>query len=115
MQAAEAGLAATVQRIPRSVPLNVFENWRSTVGFTLGPVVLILLTMLCTGHFSRVPKSDLEAVQAEKTQLQQRNEQLLTQGRFYYDQVQQYRKKFPKAAPYFPKYMAPATPAPAAE
>jgi hypothetical protein len=115
LKAAEASLQATAQQIPRSVPLNVFENWRSTVGFTLGPVALILLTMLCTGHFSRVPKADLEAVQAEKTQLQQRNEQLLTQGRFYYDQVQQYRKKFPKTAPYFPKYVAPATPAPAAE
>jgi hypothetical protein len=115
LKAAEASLQATAQQIPRSVPLNVFENWRSTVGFTLGPVALMLLTMLCTGHFSRVPKADLEAVQAEKTQLQQRNEQLLTQGRFYYDQVQQYRKKFPKAAPYFPKYVAPAIPTPAAE
>ena len=65
VQAAEASLAAAAQRIPRSVPLNVFENWRSTVGFTLGPVALMLLTMLCIGHFSRVPKADLEKVQAE--------------------------------------------------
>jgi hypothetical protein len=115
VQAAEAKLAATVQQIPRSVPLNVFENWRSTVGFTLGPVALILLTMLCTGHFSRVPKADLEKVQADNEQLRQNNARLLTEGTFYLDQIKRYRAKFPKTAPSFPKYVAPATPAPAAE
>lgn len=68
VQAAEASLAAAAQRIPRSVPLNVFENWRSTLGFTLGPVVLLLLGMLFAGHFSRVPKEELEKVQAELAQ-----------------------------------------------
>ena len=113
LKAAEASLKATAQQIPRSVPLNVFENWRSTVGFTLGPVALILLTMLCTGHFSRVPKADLEAVQAENEQLRQNNARLLREGTFYLDQVKRYRAKFPKTAPYFPKYVPPA-PAPAA-
>ena len=70
VQAAEASLTAAAQRIPRSVPLNVFENWRSTLGFTLGPVVLMLLGMLFAGHFSRVPKADLEKVQAELAQAQ---------------------------------------------
>jgi hypothetical protein len=112
LKAAEASLQATAQQIPRSVPLNVFENWRSTVGFTLGPVALILLTMLCTGHFSRVPKADLEAVQAENEQLRQNNARLLREGTFYLDQVKRYRAKFPKTAPYFPKYVPPA-PAPA--
>ena len=70
VQAAEAGLAAAAQRIPRSVPLNVFENWRSTVGFTLGPVLLVLLALLLDGHFSRVPKEDLAKVQAELAQAQ---------------------------------------------
>lgn len=70
VQAAEASLAAAAQRIPRSVPLNVFDNWRSTLGFTLGPVVLVLLGMLFAGHFSRVPKEELEQVQAELAQAQ---------------------------------------------
>lgn len=113
LKAAEASLQATAQQIPRSVPLNVFENWRSTVGFTLGPVALILLTMLCTGHFSRVPKADLEAVQAENEQLRQNNARLLREGTFYLDQVKRYRAKFPKTAPCFPKYVPPA-PTPAA-
>jgi hypothetical protein len=115
LKAAEASLKATAQQIPDSVPLNVFENWRSTVGFTLGPVALMLLTMLCTGHFSRVPKADLEKVQADNEQLRQYNARLTKEGTFYLDQVKSYRAKFPKAAPYFPKYVAPATPAPAAE
>ena len=115
VQAAEAKLAAAVQQIPRSVPLNVFENWRSTVGFTLGPVALILLTMLCTGHFSRVPKADLEKAQADNEQLRQNNARLLKEGTFYLDQIKHYRTKFPKTTPYFPNYVAPAAPAPAAE
>lgn len=68
VQAAEDKLQASAQQIPRSVPLNVFENWRSTLGFTLGPVALVLLGMLVTGHFSRVPKEELEKVQAELAQ-----------------------------------------------
>jgi hypothetical protein len=115
LKAAEASLQATAQQIPRSIPLNVFENWRSTVGFTLGPVVLILLTMLCTGHFSRVPKADLEKVQAENEQLRQYNARLSKEGTFYLDQIKSYRAKFPKTAASFPKYVAPPIPAPAAE
>ncbi len=115
LKAAEASLQATAQRIPRQVPLNVFENWRSTVGFTFGPVVLVLLTLLVTGHFSRVPKADLEQVQAENAKLRQYNAQLTKEGVFYRDQGAAFRKKYPNTAPYFPKYVAPATPAPGAE
>jgi hypothetical protein len=70
VQAAEASLAAAVQQIPRSVPLDVFTNWRSTLGFTLGPVLLVLLTLLLSGQFSRVPKADLEKVQTDLAQAQ---------------------------------------------
>ena len=115
LKAAEASLQSTAQAIPRQVPLDVFANWRSTVGFTFGPVVLVLLTMLITGHLSRVPKADLEKAQAETAQYRQRNERLRKEGTFYYDQVQAYRKKFPKAAPYFPQYVPPAAPQAVAE
>lgn len=106
VQAAEASLAAAAQRIPRSVPLNVFENWRSTVGFTLGPVLLVLLGMLLTGHFSRVPKAELEQAQAE-----------LAQARGVVQQFQQCRATLAKDRPelaykYFP-YSTDPKPAPA--
>jgi Tfp pilus assembly protein PilE len=88
--------------------LNVLDNWRSTVGFTLTPVVLVLVTMLAMGHFSRVPKEELEKVQAELAQARQSNERLRTEGTFYLEQVRTYRKKFPKAKAYFPEYIKPA-------
>ena len=70
LKAAEVSLQATADRIPKQVPLNVFENWRSTLGFTFGPVLLVLVTMWFTGHFSRVPQEELEKVQAELAQAQ---------------------------------------------
>jgi len=107
VQAAEAQLQASAQQIPQSVPLNVLENWRSTLGFTLGPVVLLLLGLLLGGHFSRVPKEELEKVQAENAAIRSKNAQLVEMASFYQGQVQAYRKKFPKAASYFPKYTVP--------
>jgi len=65
VQAAETKLQASAQQIPRSVPLNVFENWRVTVSVMFVPVLLVLSGMLFTGQFSRVPKEELEKVQAE--------------------------------------------------
>jgi hypothetical protein len=70
VQAAEAQLQASAQQIPRSVSLNVFDNWRSTLGFTLGPVLLVLLTLLLSGPFSRVPKEELDKARAELAQVQ---------------------------------------------
>lgn len=68
VQAAEAKLQASAQQIPHSVPLNVLANWRSTLGFTLGPVVVVLLGLLLGGHFSRVPQEELARAQAELAQ-----------------------------------------------
>jgi hypothetical protein len=70
VQAAEANLAVAAQRIPRSVPLDVFANWRLAAGVALGPVLLVLLTLLLTGHFSRAPKAELEKARSELAQAQ---------------------------------------------
>ncbi len=108
VQAAEAQLQASVQQIPRSVPLNVLENWRATLGFTLGPVVLVLLTLLLSGHFSRVPKAEYDrllgtarAVSAERD--------------FYQGQIQEFRKQMgttkemrKTTQQLFPPYVPPA-------
>jgi hypothetical protein len=111
VQAAEAGLAATAQRIPREVGVNWLSHWKITAGVVLGPLVLVLLMLWFTGMFSRVPKADFEKLQVENGQLRQYNARLTKEGTFYFDQVQQYRTKFPKAASYFPKYVPPAAPA----
>ena len=68
-----------------------------------------------TGMFARVPKADFKKLQVENGQLRQYNARLTKEGTFYYGQVQHYQAKFPKTAPYFSKYVTPATPAPAAE
>jgi len=70
LKAAEVSLQVTAQRIPKQVPLNVLGNWRSALVVAFTPLVLVLLGMLLTGHFSRVSKEELEKVQAELTQAQ---------------------------------------------
>jgi len=105
LQAIQAGF-------PRQVSIKGevvgFTNWKAAALVALVPLGLVLLMLWFTGMFSRVPKADWEAaVQANKS--------LSRQGVFYRDQVEAYRKKFPKSAPYFPNYVAPTTPAPTAD
>jgi soluble cytochrome b562 len=115
VQAAEAGLAATAQRIPREVGVNWLSHWKLTAGIVLGPLVLVLLMLWFTGMFSRVPQADFEKLQVENGQLRQYNARLSKEGTFYRDQGQRYRAKFPKATSYFPKYIQPTAPVPTAE
>ncbi len=115
LTAAAAALTKAAEAVPRSVPVDFLQGWRWPTGLALGPVVLVVLGLWLGGAFAGVSQAKYDQLQQEKQALTQAHQRLLTQGRFYYDQVQQYRKKFPKAAPYFPKYVAPATPAPAAE
>ena len=70
VQAAEASLAAAAARIPREVKVNWLSQWEVTAGFVLGPLLLVLLLLWFTGMFSRVPKAELEQVQAKLTQTQ---------------------------------------------
>jgi len=70
LKAAEVSLQAATDGIPKQVPLNVMANWRSTLGFMLVPVAVLLLGMFFGGHFSRVPREELEQVQAALTQVQ---------------------------------------------
>ena len=108
LTAAAAVLTQAAETVPRSVPVDFLQGWRWPTGLVVGPMLLLLAGLWLGGAFSRVSQARYERLQQEKQQLAQAHQQLLTQGRFYYEQVQRYRKKFPKAAPYFPKYVAPA-------
>jgi hypothetical protein len=105
LQAIQAGF-------PRQVSIKGevvgFTNWKAAALVALVPLGVVLLMLWLTGMFSRVSKADWEAAL-------QANKNLSRQGVFYRDQVEAYRKKFPKSAPYFPNYVAPTTPAPAVE
>jgi len=112
LTAAAAVLTKAAGTVPRSVPVDFLQGWRWPTGLALGPVGLVLLGLWLGGAFSGVAQAKYDQLQQEKQALTQANEKLLTEGRFYLDQVQRYRKKFPQAASYFPKYVAPV---PAAE
>jgi cell division protein FtsB len=115
LTAAAAALTKAAESVPRSVPVDFLQGWRWPTGLVLVPMALLLLGLWLGGAFSGVAQAKYDQLHQEKQALTQANQKLLAEGRYYFDQVQQYRKKFPKAAPYFPKYVAPATPVPAAE
>lgn len=107
LTAATAAITKAAETVPRSVPVDFLQGWRWPTGLALGPVLLVLLGLWLGGAFSGVAQAKYDQLQAEKQALTQANEKLLTQGRYYFDQAQQYRKLFPKTAARFPKYVAP--------
>lgn len=63
VQAAEASLQATAQRMPREVKVNWLKQWPVAAALVLGPLVIVLLMLGLAGMFSRVPKEELAKVQ----------------------------------------------------
>ena len=108
LTAAAAVLTKAAETVPRSVPVDFLRGWGHVFGLMLGPLTAVLLFLWGLGAFSGVSQAKYDRLQQQQQALTRANEQLRTEGRFYLDQVQRYRKKFPKAAPSFPKYVAPA-------
>ena len=108
LTAAAAALMKAAEAVPRSVPVDFLRGWGHVFGLALGPVAVVLVILGVAGAFSGVPQAKYDRLQQEQQALTRANEQWRTKGLFYQDQVWQYRKKFPKAASYFPKYVAPA-------
>ena len=115
LTAAAAVLSKAAGTVPRSVPVDFLRGWCHVFGLMLGPLTAVLLFLWGLGAFSGVAQAQYDRLRQQQQALTRANEQLRTEGRFYLDQVQQYRKKFPKAASHFPKYTAPVAMAPAAE
>lgn len=115
LTAAAAVLTKAAETVPRSVPVDFLRGWGYVAALVFGPLGGVLLFLWGIGAFSGVAQVKYDQLQQERQALTQANEQLLTEGRYYFDQVKQYRAKFPKSARYFPKYVAPATPAPEAK
>lgn len=115
LTAATAELTKATEAVPRSVPVDFLQGWRWPAALVVVPVVVVLLGLWIGGAFSGVAQAKYDQLQQEKQALTQANQKLLVEGRYYFDQVQQYRKKFPKTAASFPKYVAPTAPTPAAE
>jgi hypothetical protein len=85
------------------VPVDFLQGWRWPTGLAVGPVLLVLLDLWIGGAFSGVAQAKYDQLPAKKQALTQANQQLLTQGRYYFDQAQQYRKLFTQTAARFPK------------
>lgn len=115
LTAAAAALTKAAETVPRSVPVDFLRGWGYVAALVFGPLVIVLLFLWGLGAFAGVAQTEYDQLQREKLALTQANEKLLVEGRYYLDQVKQYQAKFPKSARYFPKYMAPVTPAPAAD
>jgi len=109
LTAAAAVLTKAAETVPRSVPVDFLRGWAHVFGLALGPLAAVLLFLWGLGAFSGVAQAKYDRLEQKQQALTRANEQLRTEGRFYLDQVQQYRKKFPKAASYFPKYVDPAS------
>lgn len=107
LTAATAALTKAAEMVPRSVPVDFLQGWRWPTGLALGPVLLVLLGLWIGGAFSGVAQAKYDQLQQENQALIQANQKLLVEGRYYFDQAQQYRRKFPKTAASFPKYLAP--------
>jgi hypothetical protein len=110
LTAAAGVLTTAAGTVPRSVPVDFLQGWHWPTGLALGPVALVLLGLWFGEAFSGVSQAKYDRLQREKQSITQAHRQLLIEGRFYLDQVERYRKKYPKSAPSFPKYVAPTTP-----
>jgi hypothetical protein len=115
LTAAAAALTKAAETVPRSVPVDFLRGWGYVAALVFGPLGAVLLLLWGLGAFSGIAQAKYDQLQQEKQALTQANAKLLTEGHYYFDQAQQYRKKFPKTAASFPKYVAPATPAPGTE
>ena len=112
----EQRVDSTVNRVPTTVGLDAFRDKRLLL-LVVGMPAVCLVSLLIYSSFFRVSNEKYERLQAQITLLRQQHnllkresEQLTNAGFFYYSQVKEYKRKFPKAAGYFREYH-PASPA----
>ena len=112
----EQRVDSTVNRVPTTVGLNAFYDKRLLL-LVVGMPVLCLVSLLIYSSFFRVSKEQYEQLKQQSTLLRQQHsllkkesEQLTNASSFYYNQVKEYKRKFPKATGYFRDYH-PASPA----
>lgn len=106
----EQRVDTTVKRVPTTVGLNAFHDKRLLL-LVVGMPTICLMSLLIYSSFFRVSRGQYEQLQQQSTLLRQQHailkresEQLTNAGFFYYNQVKEYKRKFPKAAGYFRDY-----------
>ena len=115
LTAAAATLNKAAESVPRSVTVDFLQGWRWPTGLAVVPVLLVLLGLRIAGAFSGVEQTKYDKLEKDFNEVLQRNKNLSKSGNFYGNQIEEYIKKYPKSARYFPKYEAPVAPAPGTE
>lgn len=100
----------TVKGVPATVGLDAFYDKRLLL-LVLGMPAICFITLIIYSSFFRVPKAQYEQLQAQSALLQQERDRMTDASMFYSGQINDYKRKFPKAAGYFRDYH----PAPAAQ
>ena len=90
----------TAGQMPRTVGLDAFRD-KKVLLLTVGVPIICLLAMLVNSVCFRVSRSDYERLQADYHTMEDTSY-------YFYQQVKNYKQKFPKAAAYFPDYHRPA-------
>lgn len=85
-----------VDDIPRTVGLDAFYDFKVLFAFFGLPVACVLASIFFA-LVMRVPKEEYERVVAS-------NELMTDTGAFYFNQINQYKRKFPKYAGFFSDY-----------
>jgi hypothetical protein len=115
----DASLGKTADRFPRKVEVDFVRSWLNLVLVALGPLLAVLIILGICGAFSKEPVATFNDTfrayrqyRAYSSRLEKQNDSLrrveFTQRKelnFYRSQVHQYRKKFPKSAPYLPPFL----------
>jgi len=95
---------------PRSFTVDLAQSWRWVAGLVLVPLMALLLGQAVTGQFSKVDKEDYEQLQAQHAALQvkeqkgrEANAKMLSEDKYYFDQIKKYKAKNRKTTD-FPAY-----------
>jgi Fe2+ transport system protein B len=93
----EQRVDSTVNRLPTTVGLDAFHDKRLLL-LVLGMPAICLITLIVYSSFFRVSKAQYEQLQAQSTLLQEQRDRMTDASMFYSRQINDYKRKFPKAA-----------------
>lgn len=85
-----------VDGIPRTVGLDAFYDYKVLFVFFGLPTAFVVAS-ICFALIMRVPREEYERVAAS-------NEKMTDIGAFYFAQINEYKRKFPKSVGYFQDY-----------
>ena len=99
----EKRVEEAVDRLPSTVGLDAFYDPKVFLLFLLLPILCVFGIMVHS-LTTRVSKEQFEHLQERSTLLKKQNDLMTDAGAFYFTQIKEYKRKFPKSAGYFRDY-----------